>query len=100
MADIGLIGVGRMGQPICANLVHAGYEVTAGDQRPDLESAVVGCGARWRDTAADVAAEADILLTVLPGPQELDAVMAGPGGALAALPAEATWIDMTSCSPA
>jgi 3-hydroxyisobutyrate dehydrogenase len=89
-----------MGQPVCANLVRAGYAVTAGDQRPDLESTVVGCGARWRDTAADVAAEADVLLTVLPGPQELHAVMTGPGGALAALPAAATWIDMTTCSPA
>jgi 3-hydroxyisobutyrate dehydrogenase len=97
---IGLIGVGRMGLPICANLVRAGYEVTAGDRRAELEEAVVGCGARWQSAAAAVAADADVLITVLPGPGELREVMAGRGGALAALPVAAVWIDMTSSSPA
>jgi len=100
MTRIGFIGVGRMGLPMCANLVRAGYEVTAGDARSERESAVAGCGARWRGTAAEVAAEADVLITVLPGPGEVHDVMAGSGGALAALPATATWIDMTSSSPA
>jgi 3-hydroxyisobutyrate dehydrogenase-like beta-hydroxyacid dehydrogenase len=27
---IGFIGVGRMGLPMCVNLVRAGYQVTAG----------------------------------------------------------------------
>jgi 3-hydroxyisobutyrate dehydrogenase len=47
-----------------------------------------------------VAAEADVLITVLPGPAEVYEAMAGSGGALAALPPTATWIDMTSSSPA
>jgi len=89
-----------MGLPMCANLVRAGYEVAAGDARAERENAVAGCGARWRGTAAEVAAEADVLITVLPGPGEVHDVMAGSGGALAALPATATWIDMTSSSPA
>jgi 3-hydroxyisobutyrate dehydrogenase len=61
---------------------------------------VAGRGARWGGTAAEVAAEADVLITVLPGPGEVRDVMAGRGGVLAALPATATWIDMTSSSPA
>jgi 3-hydroxyisobutyrate dehydrogenase len=97
---IGFIGVGRMGLPMCANLVRAGYEVSAGDARAERQSAVAGCGARWGGTAAEVAAEADVLITVLPGPGEVRDVMAGRGGVLAALPATATWIDMTSSSPA
>jgi 3-hydroxyisobutyrate dehydrogenase len=97
---IGLIGVGRMGLPMCANLVRAGYEVTAGDARAECESAVAGCGARWLGTSAGVAAQADVLITVLPGPEEVYQAMAGAGGALAALPPGATWIDMTSSSPA
>jgi 3-hydroxyisobutyrate dehydrogenase len=97
---IGLIGVGRMGLPMCANLVQAGHEVTAGDARAERASAVTGCGARWQGTSAEVAAEADVLITVLPGPAEVYAAMAGSGGALAALAPGATWIDMTSSSPA
>ncbi len=99
MTRIGFIGVGRMGLPMCANLVRAGYQVTAGDARGERESAVTGCGAQWKGTAAEVAAEADVLITVLPGPGEVHDVMAGRGGVLAALPAAATWIDMTSSSP-
>jgi 3-hydroxyisobutyrate dehydrogenase len=97
--QIGMIGVGRMGLPICANLVRAGYGVTAGDRRAELEGAVVGCGARWQPAAAVVAADADVLITVLPGPAEVYEVMVGRG-VLAALPAAAVWIDMTSSSPA
>jgi 3-hydroxyisobutyrate dehydrogenase len=97
---VGLIGVGRMGLPICANLVRAGHLVTAGDVRADLESAVAGCGARWAGTSAEVAEQAEVLITVLPGVQELRDVMLLPGGVLAALLPTATWIDMTSASPA
>jgi 3-hydroxyisobutyrate dehydrogenase len=89
-----------MGLPMCANLVRAGYEVTAGDARVERESAVTGCGARWQGTTAEVAAETDVLITMLPGPAEVYQAMAGPGGALAALPPTATWIDMSSSSPA
>ena len=100
VARIGFIGVGRMGLPMCVNLVQAGYQVTAGDTRAELESAVADFGARWQGTAAAVAADADVLITMLPGPGEVHDVMAEPGGALAALPPSAAWIDMTSSSPA
>jgi 3-hydroxyisobutyrate dehydrogenase len=89
-----------MGLPMCANLVRAGYEVTAGDLRAELEEAVLDCGARWKPTSADVAADVDVLITVLPGPDQVHDAMAGRGGALSALPAATVWIDMTSSSPA
>jgi 3-hydroxyisobutyrate dehydrogenase len=96
---IGFIGVGRMGLPMCANLVAAGHAVTAGDARAELEQAVTRCGGQWRATLAEVAADAEILITMLPGPGEVREVMAG-AGVLAAMPATAVWIDMTSSSPA
>jgi 3-hydroxyisobutyrate dehydrogenase len=96
---IGFVGVGRMGLPMCANLVAAGHTVTAGDARPELEPAVVRCGARWGGTLAEVAAGADLLITMLPGSAEVREVVAG-SGVLGALPATAVWVDMTSSSPA
>lgn len=47
-----------------------------------------------------LAAAADVLITMLPGGPELRDMMVEPGGVLAALPVAATWIDMTSTSPA
>lgn len=93
---IGFLGTGRMGLPMCANLTAAGYDVLAHDRRPEAESEVIACGARWARTAAGVAAESDIPITMLPGPPEVTQVMLGPGNALDALPEGATWIDMSS----
>jgi 3-hydroxyisobutyrate dehydrogenase len=97
---IAFVGLGRMGSPMCAALVKAGYHVTATDERADCKTAAVACGATWRDTPADAAATADVLITMLPGPCEVRAAMLGDAGALKGLPARATWIDMTSNSPA
>jgi 3-hydroxyisobutyrate dehydrogenase len=88
-----------MGLLMCANLARAGYDVIAGDARADREDAVMACGAHWGGTGVEVAAVADVLITVLPGTQELHDMMLEPRGVLAALPASATWIDMTSTSP-
>jgi 3-hydroxyisobutyrate dehydrogenase len=46
-----------------------------------------------------VADGADLVITMLPGPPEVRDVMAGSGGVLAAMPATAAWVDMTSNSP-
>jgi 3-hydroxyisobutyrate dehydrogenase len=96
---IGLVGLGRMGMPICANLVRAGYEVTAGDRRAELEPEAVAIGASWGASSRAVAAEADVLVTVLPGAAELRDALLSPDGALSALRAGAIWIDMSTCPP-
>ncbi len=85
---------------MCANLVAAGHTVTAGDARAELQRAVMQCGVQWRATLAEVAAGADIVITMLPGSHEVREVMAGSGGVLAAMPCTAVWVDMTSTSPA
>src|SRR5690242_21945846 len=89
-----------MGLPMCAALVRAGYQVTATDKRAEAEEAAVACGATWRDTPARAAAGADVLITMLPGPREVEAAVAGAAGALKGLAAGAAWIDMTSSSTA
>ncbi|MGH3152299.1 MAG: NAD(P)-dependent oxidoreductase [Streptosporangiaceae bacterium] len=96
---VGLIGLGRMGVPICANLARAGYRVQAGDRRPEAAELAARCGAQWVSPVARLAAESDVLITVLPGPSEVRELMLGPGGVLEALRPGTTWIDMTSNSP-
>jgi 3-hydroxyisobutyrate dehydrogenase len=84
---------------MCANLVAAGQAVTAGDAYAELGQAVLQCGGRWRATLAEVAADADLLITMLPGPREVSEVMA-ESGVLAAMLPTAVWIDMSSSRPA
>jgi 3-hydroxyisobutyrate dehydrogenase len=88
-----------MGMPMCAALAGADHEVTATDKRPEQKAAALACGAAWRDSPAQAAAEAEVLITVLPGPREVHQAMLGAGGALRTLAAGAAWIDMTSNSP-
>jgi len=85
---------------MCAALVRACYQVTATDERAEAEEAAVACGATWQDTPAQAAAAAGVLITMLPGPREVQAAMLGEAGALKGLAAGAAWIDMTSNSPA
>jgi len=61
---IGFLGTGRMGMPMCANLVRAGHVVVAHDLRAELETPVSASGARWASTAAEAAAVADVLITI------------------------------------
>ena len=66
-----------MGRPACANLVWAGYVVTAGDVRDELDGMVAG----WGGTPDEVAAEAEVLITIVPGSQERHDVMLIPRSA-------------------
>jgi 3-hydroxyisobutyrate dehydrogenase len=100
MSRVGLVGLGRMGTAMCANLVRAGYRVQAGDRRSEAAVLAARCGAHWVPRVSRLAAEADVLITVLPGPDEVREAMTGPGGMAEALRPGATWIDMTSNSPA
>ncbi|GAA4265942.1 NAD(P)-dependent oxidoreductase [Frondihabitans peucedani] len=83
-----------MGAPIAARLAAAGLEVAAFDP-------VVAppAGVRQGRDAQDVAARADVLLTILPTTEVLRGATSGPGGALAALPGGAVWVDCTSADP-
>ncbi len=89
-----------MGLPVCANLVRAGFSVTAADVRPQAQAAARGVGAGWADTPAAAAAGADVVFTMLPGPPEVTDAMLGTGGVLDAMAAGAVWIDLTSSTPA
>ncbi len=68
MPEIGLVGLGWMGVPICANLVRASYSVRAGDRRPEAAEQAARCGAGWVPELDRLAAGVDVLVTALPGP--------------------------------
>lgn len=100
MSRIAFAGLGRMGWPMCAVLARAGYQVIANDKRGELEQDARTSGLLWRDTPAQAAAAAGVLITMLPSPDDVAEVMTGPLGAARELTAGTTWIDMSSNSPA
>ena len=78
MNTVGLIGIGKIGLPVADNLIKSGYRVV-GYRRSSLDefAKIGGVPAR---SAADVGAQADVVLTCLPSTEALDDVVHGAGG--------------------
>ena len=92
---VGFIGLGNMGRPMCHRLLEAGYHVVAYDLTDEALAEVATAGASPASNAAEVAATCDVLLTSLPRPDHVEAVMEG-AGALAALRPRSCWVDLTT----
>jgi 3-hydroxyisobutyrate dehydrogenase len=95
---VGFIGLGNMGGPMCANLVSAGFDVTAYDLDDAALARAREHGARAAASASECAHGADGVITMLPAPPHVDRVLLGDGGVLAALAPGALLIDMSTSS--
>ncbi|GAA3913828.1 sulfolactaldehyde 3-reductase [Microbacterium invictum] len=96
---LGVIGLGQMGLPITAHLVRAGFATAVFDVDPERVRMAGEAGAVAAPDAHALAADVDILITVLPGAPEFASVMSGADGAIARLRAGAGWLDLTSNDP-
>jgi L-threonate 2-dehydrogenase len=94
MYRVGLIGLGKMGLPIAANLVERGFEVAGYRRHPSPELAAAG-GIPVA-TAAAAAAHADVLISILPGPADVEEVVCGPHGTLAGMRPGTVHIEMST----
>ncbi|MFF9352006.1 3-hydroxyisobutyrate dehydrogenase [Streptomyces sp. NPDC014734] len=63
---IGFIGLGHMGGPMAANLVGAGHRVLGHDLMPEVLTAAAGTGVEAAGSSTQVAAAADVVITMLP----------------------------------
>jgi 3-hydroxyisobutyrate dehydrogenase len=97
---VGFIGLGRMGAPMAASVRRAGFDLIVFDARAEATEPLVAMGAHAAETAPGTAASSDVLITVLPGPSQVEAVMGGVSGAFQALREGAVWIDMSTSTPA
>jgi 3-hydroxyisobutyrate dehydrogenase-like beta-hydroxyacid dehydrogenase len=93
---VGFIGLGTMGGSMALNLRKAGYEMTVNDMRRDAGGPHLEAGAKWVETAREVAAASDVVFTSLPGPKEAEAV---GNEMLDAMPKGAVWFDLSTNSP-
>lgn len=81
MADTtGVIGLGIMGGAMSANLIEAGFRVVGFDIESKLRDDLTGRGGTAVTSPAAVARKADIVITSLPSPAALDAVVGGEDG--------------------
>ena len=96
---IGFIGLGIMGKPMSKNLIKAGYSLVVNDINKAAVEEVVACGAKAAETAAEVAAQSDILFTMLPNSPQVKTVVCGENGVLEGARPGLIIVDTSSIAP-
>ncbi|NEP30384.1 NAD(P)-dependent oxidoreductase [Moorena sp. SIO3B2] len=91
--QIGFIGLGNMGGGMVANLLKKGFDVSVYDIQRSKAEALIAAGAIWRNSIPEVASDADVVMTSLPGPKQLEAVMLGDAGVIAHARPGTIWLD-------
>lgn len=96
---LGFIGLGAMGSRMAMRLLNAGYQLGVYNRSPDRARALGDAGARVYASAADLAGDADVVLSMLADDAAVEHVMLGQDGVLGAARKGATLVDLSSVHP-
>jgi len=97
---VAFIGIGVMGRSMAGHLLEAGYPVSVYNRTKSKTDDLVARGASWRGSPAEAAAEADIVITIVGFPKDVEETYFGEQGIFKALKGGELVIDMTTSSPA
>jgi 2-hydroxy-3-oxopropionate reductase len=97
--QIGFVGLGVMGRPMAKHLVAKGHRVVVHSRSRAPVDDLVAAGATAAPSAAEVARQSAIVITMLPDTVDVELVLTAPDGVLAGLQRDAVVIDMSSISP-
>ncbi|MGD1819923.1 MAG: 2-hydroxy-3-oxopropionate reductase [Pleomorphochaeta sp.] len=96
---IGFVGLGIMGKPMVKNLLKAGHEVIVFDIIEENIVEVEKAGAIRGKSAADIASQVPLLITMLPNSPHVKAVVLGEKGVLEGAASGLKYVDMSSIAP-
>jgi putative dehydrogenase len=94
MNRVGVIGLGKMGMPIARNLMERGFQIIGYTRHGSPE--LIAAGGTVVGSAADVAASADVLLSIVPDVRAVQEVVCGETGTLTTLRAGTIHIEMST----
>lgn len=98
LPTLGFIGLGNLGKPMASSAQAAGYRLLVHSLDRNEAEHLVAAGACWANTVAEVASQSEVLITVLPGPEQVRQIMIGAAGALEHMRPGSTFIDMSTSS--
>jgi 2-hydroxy-3-oxopropionate reductase len=96
---IGFIGLGIMGRPMARNLLKAGYSLVVHSRSRGPVDEIVKAGATAAASPREVAAQCDVLITMLPNSPDVEQVALGPGGIIEGARRGLILADMSTISP-
>lgn len=97
---VGFVGLGTMGTPMATNIAKAGFSLIVWNRTASKVEPLLRLGAKAGKSPAHVAAEVDVVITMVSRPQDVEEVALAPSGVLEGLRAGSVLIDMSTVSPA
>jgi 2-hydroxy-3-oxopropionate reductase len=97
---IGFIGLGIMGKPMALRLVRAGFPIVVHNRSPQAVEELAGEGAETASSPREIAERADVVVTMLPDSPDVEAVVLGDDGVIAAVREGMLLVDMSTIAPA
>ena len=99
MKKIGVIGLGNMGSAVAHNIQRANFPLYVHDIRKDVGKKLIEKGAIWKNSPKELMDDVDIVVSMVFGPKEIEAVMKNENGILQSSCKDKGWIDLTTSSP-
>jgi 3-hydroxyisobutyrate dehydrogenase-like beta-hydroxyacid dehydrogenase len=100
MATLAFVGLGAMGSRMARRLLDAGHRVAGYNRTPGKAAALVAAGLTLARSPRAAAESADAVFTMVTDNAALRAVALGPDGVVAGLAPGATFVEMSTVSPA
>jgi 3-hydroxyisobutyrate dehydrogenase len=97
--SIAFIGTGVMGRSMAGHLQRAGHTLHVFNRTKAKAQALLDGGAHWHDSAGSAAAAAQVVVTMLGFPNDVEQSYLGAGGIVERALPGALLIDMTTSSP-
>ena len=98
MAQLGFIGLGKMGGRVAKRLLDAGHSVIGFNRTKSKARWLLDAGMQWGETPRQVVESADIIFSMVTNTAALREVFDGDNGILAGLTAGKVYIDMSTIS--
>lgn len=96
---VGFLGLGTMGTPMATHIATAGFPLIVWNRTASRVAPLVKVGARAGKSPAHVASEAEVIITMVSRPEDVEEVVLRPDGVLDGLRPGSTLVDMSTVSP-
>ena len=97
--QVGFIGLGIMGQPMAGHILGAGYPLSIYNRTATKAEGLASRGARVKGSPAEVAAESQVIITMVSDSPDVKEVVAGSEGVVKAIQPDSVVVDMSTISP-
>jgi 3-hydroxyisobutyrate dehydrogenase len=98
MTSVTMLGTGRMGHELAVHLLRAGHRLTVWNRTPEGADRLVADGAVRAASPEEAVEGAEVVVTVLFGPDAVREVVTGSTGS--GIPDGAVWLNITTVAPA